>query len=103
MASGGQCGQAEVDGGVLVGGIHRFAVPHPHEPRAAAEAFAARPWCLRRHWCSRLENPHRGSGLKDPWDEPYQDLTRAVAETNHRLAGLVRRRSYGAAGADRVG
>jgi hypothetical protein len=57
---------------------------------AAAEAFAALPWCLGWHWCSWLENPHRGFGLKDPWDEPYRDLTDVVAETNHRLTGLVR-------------
>jgi hypothetical protein len=52
---------------------------------ASAEAFAARPWCLGWHWCSWLENPHRGFGLKDPWDEPYHDLTAAATETNHRL------------------
>ncbi|WP_433557162.1 hypothetical protein ACQPWY_35605 [Pseudonocardia xinjiangensis] len=37
-----------------------------------------------------MENPHRGFGLKDPWDEPYRDLTDVVAETNHRLTGVVR-------------
>ncbi len=52
---------------------------------ALAEAFAARPWCLGWHWCSWLENPHRGFGLKDPWDEPYRDLTEQVAATNRRL------------------
>lgn len=57
---------------------------------AAAEAFAARPWCLGWHWCSWLENPHRGFGLKDPWDEPYRDLVDAVTETNHRLTALRR-------------
>ncbi|BDD69510.1 hypothetical protein GCM10023177_43010 [Streptomyces violaceoruber] len=55
-------------------------MPHVHEPRASArdqrergagytafaEAFAARPWCLGRHWCSWLENPQRGFGLKGP-------------------------------------
>lgn len=55
----------------------------------AAEAFAARPWCLGWHWCSWLENPHRGFGLKDPWDEPYRDLVDAVTETNHRLSALL--------------
>ncbi|AIJ18300.1 hypothetical protein ACN6LC_000533 [Streptomyces violaceoruber] len=78
-------------------------MPHVHEPRASArdqrergagytafaEAFAARPWCLGRHWCSWLENPQRGFGLKDPWDEPYRDLTVAVTETNRRLRALV--------------
>lgn len=52
---------------------------------ASAEAFAARPWCIGWHWCGWLENPHRGFGLKDPWDEPYRDLTDRVMETNRRL------------------
>ncbi len=54
---------------------------------ASAEEFTARPWCLGWHWCSWLENPHRGFGLKDPWDEPYRELTDLVTETNHRLRG----------------
>ncbi|WP_158168417.1 agarase [Mycolicibacterium smegmatis] len=53
---------------------------------AAAEAFTARPWCLGWHWCGWLENPHRGFGLKDPWDEPYTDLTEVVRQTNLRLS-----------------
>ncbi|MEV6370388.1 hypothetical protein AB0L86_26235 [Micromonospora musae] len=55
---------------------------------ASADAFAERPWCLGWHWCSWLENPHRGFGLKDPWDEPYRDLTDVVTETNSRLGRL---------------
>ncbi|BDD69507.1 hypothetical protein GCM10023177_42980 [Streptomyces violaceoruber] len=27
--------------------------------------------------------------VKDPWDEPYRDLTVAVTETNRRLRALV--------------
>ncbi|MEU8235267.1 hypothetical protein AB0C12_37230 [Actinoplanes sp. NPDC048967] len=53
--------------------------------RVTAEALVARPWCLGWHWCSWVENPQRGFGLKDPWDEPYADLVAAVTETNHRL------------------
>ncbi|MGW7754544.1 hypothetical protein ACWGK6_23960 [Streptomyces violaceusniger] len=56
---------------------------------ASADAFAARPWCLGWHWCGWLENPQRGFGLKDPWDEPYRDLTDQVAEANRRLRGQV--------------
>ncbi|MFI7609429.1 hypothetical protein ACIBTV_30550 [Micromonospora sp. NPDC049366] len=56
---------------------------------ASAEAFVERQWCLGWHWCSWLENPQRGFGLKDPWDEPYRDLTDVVAETNARLGWLV--------------
>jgi len=51
----------------------------------SAEAFSARPWCLGWHWCSWLENPHRGFGLKDPWDEPYRDLVDAASEANRRV------------------
>lgn len=50
-----------------------------------ADAFAARDWCLGWHWCSWVENPLRGFGLKDPWDKPYDDLVSVVAETNRRL------------------
>ncbi|MEU9440816.1 hypothetical protein AB0D42_07790 [Streptomyces sp. NPDC048304] len=47
-------------------------------PGRRPRRFAARSWCLRWHWCNWLANPHRGFGLKDPWDEPYRDLTGAV-------------------------
>lgn len=60
-----------------------------------AEAFMTRDWCLGWHWCSWLENPVRGFGLKDPWDEPYRDLVDAVTETNLRLG------VWHAAGVDR--
>lgn len=63
---------------------------------AAAEAFAAGPWCPGRHWCSWLENPHRGFGLKDPRDEPYTDLTDMVTETNHRLLSRLEAGGTGA-------
>lgn len=60
--------------------------------RRTAEALAARPWCLGWHWCSWLENPHRGFGIKDPWDEPYAELVDAMTETNQRLlAGVAGR------------
>jgi hypothetical protein len=49
-----------------------------------ADTFAARPWCLGWHWCSWLENPHRGFGLKDPWDEPYVDLVTIAQQVNRR-------------------
>ncbi|QRP49495.1 agarase [Amycolatopsis sp. FDAARGOS 1241] len=52
-----------------------------------AETLAALDWCLGWHWCAYVENPQRGWGLKDPWDEPYEALTGPVAETNRRLAG----------------
>lgn len=55
-----------------------------------AEAFVARPWCLGWHWFSRLENPQRGFGLKDAWDEPGHDLVNVVTETNKWLTARVR-------------
>ncbi|HWO59969.1 MAG TPA: agarase [Umezawaea sp.] len=55
-----------------------------------AEAFAALPWCLGWHWCGWVENPQRGFGLKDPWDEPYRELTDVVTATNLRLTAAVK-------------
>ena len=49
-----------------------------------AGAFAAEDWILGWHWCSYVENPQRGFGLKDPWDEPYEELVARVAEVNRR-------------------
>ena len=40
------------------------------------------PWFIGWHWCSYLENPIRGCGLKDPWDEPYTDMIDIVREFN---------------------
>ncbi|MFI5783888.1 agarase [Nocardia sp. NPDC051570] len=50
-----------------------------------AEALAASPWCVGWHWCGWVENPLRGFGIKDPWDEPYTDLTEAMRTTNARI------------------
>jgi hypothetical protein len=50
-----------------------------------AESFAESPWILGWHWCSWIENPQRGFGLKDPWDEPYRDMVSHVSATNQRL------------------
>ena len=43
----------------------------------------------RWHWCSRVENPPREFGLKDPRDESYADLIERVSETNRRLLAAV--------------
>ncbi|MGN7799557.1 agarase [Leifsonia sp. 22587] len=48
-------------------------------------AFMERPWCLGWHWCGYVENPARGYGLKDPWDEPYTELTDRVTRVNAEL------------------
>ena len=42
------------------------------------------PWFLGWHWCGYVENTARGWGLKDPWDEPYEDLVSAVRALNTR-------------------
>jgi len=47
-----------------------------------ARRLIVRPWCLGWHWCSYVENPARGYGLKDPFDEPYRDLTEPMARAN---------------------
>ncbi|GAA3439782.1 agarase [Kutzneria kofuensis] len=49
-----------------------------------ATTFAAEDWILGWHWCSYVENPQRGFGLKDPWDEPYAELVERIAEVNGR-------------------
>lgn len=70
---------------------HRTGSMRDQADRAAgyvrtAEAFAALGWCLGWHWCAYVENPQRGWGLKDPWDEPYEDLVGPIAEVNRRVA-----------------
>jgi hypothetical protein len=70
---------------------HRTGSARDQAERAAgyvrtAEALAARDWCLGWHWCSYVENPQRGWGLKDPWDEPYDELVGPVARVNRAVA-----------------
>jgi hypothetical protein len=43
------------------------------------------PWCLGWHWCSYVENPARGYGLKDPYDEPYRALTDPITRVNAEI------------------
>jgi hypothetical protein len=40
------------------------------------------PWFLGWHWCAYVENTGRGWGIKDPYDEPYQELVGPMAEFN---------------------
>jgi hypothetical protein len=58
--------------------------------RRLVTTFSGRPWCLGVHWCSWIENPHRGFGLKDPWDEPYADLTGEVSAVNAEVTAGIR-------------
>ncbi|NMH98793.1 hypothetical protein [Pseudonocardia acidicola] len=55
---------------------------------AALEAVLDQPWFAGWHWC---ENTGRGRGLKDPWDEPYRDLTDPMTEHNRRAAAAYRK------------
>jgi hypothetical protein len=72
------------------------ARPLPHRHRLRADrplATADRLPVLiadTGNWCGWVENPHRGFGLNDPWEEPYGDLLSAVAETNRRLTTSAR-------------
>jgi hypothetical protein len=43
------------------------------------------PWFIGWHWCAYVENTARGWGIKDPWDEPYQDFVGPVAEFNKQV------------------
>ena len=40
------------------------------------------PWFVGWHWCAYIENKARGWGIKDPWDEPYEDFVGPVSEFN---------------------
>jgi hypothetical protein len=68
---------------------HREGLPD-HAARgadygAALDAVLHEPWLAGWHWCGYVENTGgRGWGLKDPWDEPYRDLTDAITEHNRR-------------------
>jgi hypothetical protein len=69
---------------------HRTGSARDQAERAAgyvrtAEALAALDWCLGWHWCSYVENPQRGWGIKDPWDEPYPELVAAMSAVNREV------------------
>ena len=38
-------------------------------------ALVAQPWFLGFHWCAYVENKARGWGIKDPWDNAYEEFT----------------------------
>lgn len=43
------------------------------------------PWFVGWHWCSYVENLGRGWGIKDPWDEPYQDFVGPMRAFNKQI------------------
>jgi hypothetical protein len=55
----------------------------------ALSAYASRPWFLGSHWCGYIENPARGVGMKDPYDQPYRDFVEPVAEANPDIAATL--------------
>ncbi|CAL5871480.1 uncharacterized protein PFLUO_LOCUS5731 [Penicillium psychrofluorescens] len=40
-------------------------------------------WFVGWHWCSYIENVARGWGIKDPYDEPYTELTDQMTTFNN--------------------
>ena len=86
-----------VDGGFVVDGGGDLAVRGTPQ-RIGLESHAARgedygrvldavrhePWFAGLHWCGYVENLGRGWGVKDPYDEPYRDLTDAITDHNCR-------------------
>ena len=43
------------------------------------------PWFLGFHWCAYIENGARGWGIKDPWDEVYEDFVGPVRAFNESI------------------
>jgi hypothetical protein len=56
---------------------------------AAFAAVVDEPWLIGWHWCAYVENQARGSGLKSPEDEPYDDLVVCIKEFNTAVAARV--------------
>ena len=46
-------------------------------------------WFIGWHWCAYVENTARGWGIKDPWDEPYQDFVEPVTAFNKHIYDKV--------------
>lgn len=57
----------------------------------AIGAVLQEPWFLGWHWCAYVENTGRGWGIKDPWDEPYQDFVSLIQEFNQSVYDRVGR------------
>jgi hypothetical protein len=49
------------------------------------ESVINEPWWLGMHWCAYIENKARGWGIKDPWDQPYEDFVRPVTDYNESI------------------
>jgi hypothetical protein len=92
--------QAETDKPVIIADIGNWTPTqlNPHrvsgiqDQRGRGEdyveaigAVLQEPWFLGWHWCAYVENKGRGWGIKDPWDEPYQDFTNLVKAFNKSI------------------
>lgn len=51
----------------------------------AIGAIMHEPWFIGWHWCAYVENHARGWGVKDPFDEPYEDFINPVAKFNKAI------------------
>lgn len=43
------------------------------------------PWFIGWHWCAHVENKARGWGVKDPYDNPYNEFIDPVKEFNKSI------------------
>ena len=46
-------------------------------------------WFLGWHWCAYVANQARGYGVKDPWDEPYEEFLGPVSEFNRHVYEMI--------------
>jgi hypothetical protein len=67
---------------------------------ASLGALVEHPWFVGWQWCAYVENLARGWGLKDPWDNPYEDFVGPVRKFNfdvverhkHQIEALAKSR-----------
>lgn len=43
------------------------------------------PWFIGWHWCAHVENKARGWGIKDPYDELYEEFVNPVSKYNKEV------------------
>ncbi len=70
---------------------HRTGLGSCDDYGAALDAVLGEPWFAGWHWCAYVENTGRSWGLKDPWGEPYRDLTDPMTAHNRRAAAAYRK------------
>ena len=50
---------------------------------ASLEVLTEQSWFIGWQWCGYIENLARGWGIKDPWDNPYEDFVQYIRGSNH--------------------